>query len=145
MLHRASVSEIKSGTISKKDGLLVVTMRMYPRFLSKALVDEYKPSLAPQKDLFERYREIKKRIGDQSEAFELAQYQREFALSQEGLHDLQRLAEFAKNQNVYMICQCAKNERCHVDLMLLIAQKKWGVDIGDLPYAYPQYRVPFTH
>lgn len=145
MLRRASVSEIKSGNISKKDGLLIVTMRMYPRFLSKALVDDYKPLLSPQKDLFERYREFKKRIKDQNEAFELAQYQSEFALSREGLKDLQSLAEASKNQDVYMICQCAKDERCHVDLMLLIAQKKWGAEIGDLPYTYSRFRPLEKH
>lgn len=145
MLRRASVSEIKSGSLSKKGGLLVVTMRMYPRFLSKSLVDDYKPLLSPQKDLFERYREFKKRIGDQNEAFELAQYQREFALSREGLKDLQALAEVSKKQDVYMICQCAKDERCHVDLMLLIAQKKWGAEIGNLPYTYHQFRPLEKH
>lgn len=139
-LRRASISEIKSGEISKKDGLLIVTMRMYPRFLSRTLVDDYRPLLSPQKDLFERYREIKNRIGDQNEAFELAQYQHEFTLSPEGLQVLRELAETSKHQDVYMICQCAKNERCHVDLMLLIAQKNWGPEIGDLPHVYSRFR-----
>jgi uncharacterized protein YeaO (DUF488 family) len=139
MLKRASISEIKNGTLTKKHGHLVVTMRMYPRFLSKSLVDDYKQSLSPQKDLFERYRDFKKQVGDQSEAFELAQYQQKFALSQIAMNELSELIELSKKQDVYMICQCEKNERCHVDLMLLIAKVKLAADIGKLPFSYTEF------
>lgn len=139
MLLRASVSEIKNGTITKEDGYLVVTMRMYPRFLSKSLIDDYRQSLSPQKELFERYREIKKQIGDQNEAFELAHYQRKFALAPTGFQELRELAKVSKKQDVYMICQCERNERCHVDLMLLIAKKDLGAKIGELPYEYSEF------
>jgi uncharacterized protein YeaO (DUF488 family) len=139
MLLRASVSDIKNGTVTKEDGYLVVTMRMYPRFLSKSLIDDFKQSLSPQKELFERYREIKKQIGNQNEAFELAHYQRKFALAPTGLQELRELAEVSKKQDVYMICQCERNERCHVDLMLLIAKKKFDGKIGELPYEYSEF------
>lgn len=140
MLLRASISEIKSGRIKKQDGHLVVTMRMYPRFLSKLLIDEYQKNLSPQKELFENYREYKKKIGDQSKAFELAQYQTRFVLTSEGLLALQNLVEISKNKNVYMICQCEKNERCHVDLMLLIAQNKFAAKIEKLHFEYSVFK-----
>ncbi|HEY8272659.1 MAG TPA: hypothetical protein VIG33_17325 [Pseudobdellovibrionaceae bacterium] len=38
-----------------------------------------------------------------------------------------------------MICQCERNERCHVDLMLLIAKKNLGARIGELAYAYSEF------
>jgi uncharacterized protein YeaO (DUF488 family) len=136
MLLRASISEIKNGIVTKKDGYLVVTMRMYPRFLSKSLIDGYKQALSPQKELFERYREIKKQIGDQNEAFELSHYQQKFALEQAGLQELRELVKVSENQNVYLICQCETNERCHVDLILLIAKKELGAKIGELPFEY---------
>lgn len=139
MLLRASISEIKNGTITKKNGYLVVTMRIYPRFLAKSLIDEYKQSLAPQKELFEHYRINKKKLEDQNQAFELAKYQQKFALTNEGLQNLKELVELSKKQNVYMICQCEKNERCHVDLMLLIAKTNLGAKIGELPYKYPEF------
>lgn len=140
MLLRASIAEIKDGRITKRDGHLVMTMRLYPRFLSKSLIDNYTPELAPAKELFERYREIKKEIGDQSEAFEQAQYQRKFALSEPGLVALKELTAISQEKAVYMICQCEKNERCHVDLMLLIAENKWGAAIGPLPFDYTEFR-----
>jgi uncharacterized protein YeaO (DUF488 family) len=139
MLLRASISEIKNGTITKENGYLVVTMRMYPRFLAKSLIDDYKHSLSPQKELFEHYRENKKQLSDQNQAFELAKYQQKFALMSNGLQDLRELVELSKKQNVYMICQCERNERCHVDLMLLIAEKNLGANIGKLPYKYSEF------
>lgn len=140
MLLRASISEIKNGRVTKNDGHLVVTMRLYPRFLSKSLIDDYTSELAPEKKLFERYREIKKNVGDQSEAFEQAQYQRKFALSEAGITALQELTHLSFKNDVYMICQCEKNERCHVDLMLLIAENKWGAAIGPIPFDYHEFR-----
>ncbi|MGZ3768706.1 MAG: DUF488 family protein, N3 subclade [Bdellovibrio sp.] len=136
MIKRASVAEIKDGKITKAMGYLVVTMRMYPRFLPKALVDDYRQSLSPQADLFARYREFKKKTGDQNKSFQMAHYQEEFELSDAGMKDLAELVEISKKQNVYMICQCSLHERCHVDLMLLIAQKKFGARIGKLPFDY---------
>ncbi len=140
MLLRASISEIKNGRITKRDGHLVVTMRHYPRFLSKSLTDDYKPELAPAKELFTRYREIKKTVSDQSEAFEQAQYQNKFTLSEAGLTALKELTALSREKAVYMICQCEKNERCHVDLMLLIAENKCGAAIGSVPFDYTEFR-----
>lgn len=139
MLLRASVSDIKNGTVTKKNGYLVVTMRMYPRFLAKSFIDDYQQSLSPQKELFDRYREFKKQSGDQNQAFELARYQQKFALTPEGLQHLRQLVELSKTQNVYMICQCERHERCHVDLMLLIAKKTLSAKIGELPYKYSEF------
>ncbi|MBL7688649.1 MAG: DUF488 family protein [Bdellovibrionaceae bacterium] len=140
MLLRASISEIKNGRVTKRDGHLVVTMRHYPRFLSKSLIDDYKPELAPEKELFARYREIKKTVGDQSEAFERAQYQNKFTLSEAGLTALNELTVLSREKAIYMICQCEKNERCHVDLMLLIAENKCGAAIGSVPFDYAEFR-----
>ncbi len=140
MLKRASISEIKDQKITKADGYLVVTMRMYPRFLSKSSIHDYRQSLAPQKELFERYRELKKETNDQNYSFEKAGYQKLFQLSPLGLRELAELAELSKKQDVYMICQCQRNERCHVDLMLLIAEREFNAKIDSLPFDYSVYR-----
>ncbi|MGK5085958.1 hypothetical protein WDW86_00210 [Bdellovibrionota bacterium FG-2] len=140
MLNRASIHEVKSGQISKAHGYLVIAMRVYPRFLPKELVDEYLHSLSPQADLFGRYREYKKKLKQQDLAFQMAQYEREFALSGKGLEDLERLAGMSLDQNVYLICQCERLECCHVDLMLLIGEKRFGARIGKLPHEYREFR-----
>ncbi|MGZ3745497.1 MAG: DUF488 family protein, N3 subclade [Pseudobdellovibrionaceae bacterium] len=140
LIKRASVSEVKNKKISKTLGYLVVTMRIYPRFLSKELVNEYKPSLSPQKDLFQRYRDFKKKNSDQNKSFEMANYQQEFDLSEDARRDLAELVKRSKHQDVYMICQCERDERCHVDLMLLIAEKEYGAEIENLPFDYLAFR-----
>lgn len=141
LLARASVGEVKSGEISRSDGYLVVAMRLYPRFLSKDLTNEYSKTLAPAADLFERYREFKKRCGSQNQAFELADYEHEFALTDEGTKELERLSELSRRQSVYLVCQCERNEKCHVDLMLLIAKHRFGASITQLPYDYAEFEL----
>jgi uncharacterized protein YeaO (DUF488 family) len=95
--------------------------------------------LSPQKELFEQYRANKKQLEDQNQAFELTKYQQKFKLTTDGLQNLQELVELSKKQDVYMICQCKQNERCHVDLMLLIAKTNFGAKIGELPYKYSEF------
>ncbi|MGK5085420.1 hypothetical protein WDW37_19200 [Bdellovibrionota bacterium FG-1] len=143
MLDRASIAEVKTEKVSKSHGYLVVAMRLYPRFLPKILIDEYANSLSPDAALFGRYREFKKHSGHQNQAFQLAGYEQDFALSKEGMTHLARLASASDGQNVFLICQCDRSEFCHVDLMLLIAEKHFKARIGKLPYDYPDFRKRF--
>ena len=140
MLDRASVAEVKAGKISRADGYLVVSMRLYPRFLAKELTNEYVKGLSPDETIFCCYREFKKQLGDQNRAFQLAGYEQNFALSNQGMKDLARLSAASRNQNVYLICQCDRHEFCHVDLMLLMAENHFEARIGNLPYGYPVFR-----
>jgi uncharacterized protein YeaO (DUF488 family) len=140
LLDRASVAEVKASKISKADGHLVVAMRVYPRFLPRGLTDEYTRSLAPDAALFGRYREIKRQCGLQNQAFQAAGYEQSFALSQEGMNDLARLASLSSRQNVFLICQCDRQEYCHVDLLLLMAECHFGASTGKLPHAYEAFR-----
>ncbi len=136
MLNRTSISEVKAGVVSKVDGHLVVAMRQYPRFLNKGLIDEYLQCLSPAPKLFSRYREFKKKLSDQNRAFEFAEYESDFELADEGLRRLEILSEICDQRNVFLICQCAGNEKCHVDLILLMASRLFGAQIGKLPFEY---------
>ena len=139
MLDRASVAEVKAARVSKADGHLVVAMRLYPRFLPKGLTNEYTKSLAPEAALFGRYRDLKKKSGQQNQAFQSAGYEQSFALSLEGMNDLERLTTLSRDQKVFLICQCDRQEYCHVDLLLLIAEHRFGASIGKLPYDYKEF------
>lgn len=140
MLDRASVAEVKAARVSKAGGHLVIAMRLYPRFLPRGLTNEYLPSLGPEAALFARYRDLKKQSGQQNQAFQGAGYEQTFALSEEGRNDLARLAARSRDQDVVLICQCKRQEHCHVDLLLLIAESRFGARIGALPYDYPDLR-----
>lgn len=139
MLRRAAVSQVKSGEVTRELGHIVVTMRVYPRFLPRSLVDEYVRSLSPDVELFERYRELKKRSGDQDSAFEAAGYQKRFRLSDEALKELERLSALSSDRDVFLVCQCAPKERCHVDLMLRVAERRFRARIGESPHEYPDF------
>jgi uncharacterized protein YeaO (DUF488 family) len=141
MLRRASVSDVKCGAVSLKDGHLAVTMRLYPRFLPRALISEYVPSLAPAADLFADYRERKKQSGDQNASFEGARYQERFELGETALEELARLSERATHEDVFLICQCDRRELCHVDLMLLLAEHRFEATIGELADSYDEFRA----
>lgn len=140
MLKRASVADVRNGTVTKEDGLLVVAMRVYPRFLARALVSEYAPGLAPAPELFERYRKLKSAGGNQNQAFEAAGYQHLFALEDVAFKELGRLVEGATGQDVFLICQCRSEEMCHVDLLLLMAEQRFGAEIAALADEYPLFR-----
>lgn len=131
---------MKASAISKADGHLVVAMRVYPRFLPRGLTDEYTRSLAPDAALFGRYRAIKKQSCQQNLAFQAAGYEQSFALSQEGMDDLARLASVSSRRNVFLICQCDRDEYCHVDLLLLMAECHFGARPGELPHRYEAFR-----
>ncbi len=141
MLRRASVADVKAGKVSLRDGLVVVTMRVYPRFLKRELVSEYVASLAPAAELFADYRARKQASGDQDRSFEGAHYQRRFELDARGLAELARLSARAREEDVYLVCQCDRRERCHVDLMLLLAQHHFGAPIGELAVAYDEFQA----
>ncbi len=140
MLRRATVADVKSGRVTRKDGHLVVSMRVYPRFLARELISEYMASLSPAADLFADYRELKKQSRDQNASFEGAQYQRRFELGEAALTELARLAERSRHEDVFLICQCDRSELCHVDLMLLIAEHRFGATIGELADTYDEFR-----
>jgi hypothetical protein len=116
-------------------------MRVYPRFLAKTLIDEYKSTLAPPGPLFARYRDLKKRGLSQNDAFQTAGYENEFELTPQGMSDLKRLSDLANTQDVFLICQCGRNEYCHVDLLILLAEKHFGAVIEKLPFPYAAFRA----
>ncbi len=141
---RASVSDVKAGRVGGANGQhVVVAMRVYPRFLPRVLVDEYVPSLSPEPGLFAEYRALKQASGKQNEAFDEVDYEHRFAIGDEGLAHLARLPALPAKA-VVLVCQCAPTERCHVDLVLLLAAHHTGATLGPLPFDYARFRRRLT-
>jgi len=140
MLHRASLDDIKSGSLKRAPGHhIVVAMRVYPRFVGKTKIDEYQQSLSPEAKLFAEYRELYARLSDHEQAFDQVNYEERFDLGEKGRENLARLSELAKTKDVHLICRCGRGEHCHVDLMLLMAQHFYGASIGKPPFAYERF------
>jgi uncharacterized protein YeaO (DUF488 family) len=139
MLKQASVDQVRRGELTRKDGYLVITMRFYPRGLRKALRDEYRADLAPDPALFKDFKRWQLRLGHEA-AFERSRYEKRFFLGERALETLERLAVRSRRRDVYLICQCEVGERCHREILLRIAQKRFGAKIGKVHHSYPNVR-----
>lgn len=138
MLEQASVSQIRSGEVSRADGRVVIAMRFHPRGLRRELRDEYRADLAPERPLFKDFKRWQKALGHDA-AFEKADYYGRFALSESGLSALERLSR--EPGKVFLVCQCAVGERCHREILLLLAGKRFGARIGRVFHDYPRTRI----
>lgn len=136
MLYRASVEDVKSGRADRRKGYLVVAMRFYPRYVTRELIDEYCPELAPAPELFAEFKAEERASGDHDGAFERVEYEKRFAVSDAGIAKLGELSELAKTKSVFIICQCRATQKCHVDLLLLLAKQRFDASISRLRAKY---------
>jgi hypothetical protein len=121
MLMRASVKDVLNGHISREKAYIVVTMRFYPRFFHRELRDEYLAVLAPERGLFTEFKAKERTMKSHNPAFAAVNYEERFWLNEDGMDELKRLSEKARDRDVFLICQCNPLQRCHVDLLLMIA------------------------
>lgn len=130
MLKQARVDDLRKGRITKEDGYLVVATRHYPRGVKKDLFHKFEYCLAPTKELLAEFLdEVKKRDGDHNAGFLGMKYARKFRLSEKGWWKLREYAELSKRMDVYLICHCKSEDRCHRELLLLLAQRFVAADI----------------
>jgi len=141
MLYRLPIQDVKAGTVTRRQGHLAVVMQYYPRFLSKDLVDEYVKALAPDKALFTEFKSLDRSLGSHEDAFQQVRYEERFTLSPEGWAALERISHAAYERDAFLICQCALSERCHGDLLLLAARKRYGAAIPAPRLRYPIFEA----
>ena len=145
MIRKGTVADVRSGALSRAAGHLAVVMCRYPRGLSKKLIDEYIRVLAPDAQLLDDFHAERGRLnGNHNAAFLSMNYQKRFRLSVEAVAELRRLAELARERDVYLICQCANDQRCHRELLLICARRWFGVPTEQRKFSYPEFesRVP---
>jgi len=140
MLKQASVHDLKKGVVSVDQHHVVVTMRHYPRGLKKTLRSEYVQELSPADPLFKDFSHHKIDLKeDHNSAFENCRYEKRFGLTSQGLSELQRLAELSRSKDVYLVCQCAESERCHRELLLLMAAEWYAAQAAPLRFEYKAF------
>lgn len=139
MLKQGSVYDLKSGVLKRSMGYIVVTMRFYPRFLRKELRDEFISDLAPTKELLEDFNAAQKLSGDHNRAFADVEYEQRFELSSSAMSRLKQLALASHKKDVYLICICASGERCHREMLLLLAHKIYGCKVDKVFHEYPDF------
>lgn len=144
MLYRISVQDIKEKKITRRFGYLAVVMQYYPRFLAKTLIDEYCHDLAPDRALFTEFKEMEKTLGDHNLAFDRVEYEKRFRLSDLGIQALERLSALSTDRNVYLACQCAPLQKCHGDLLLLLAKNHFHAKTQHPRVSYPEFPALFS-
>src|SRR5689334_14902081 len=107
MLLQASISDLRSGKVSRDKGYIVITMRKYPQGIARVKINEWCKSLAPETELLEAFLSyIKKNKTEHNEAFDRVEYENRFRLFEKDLLDLKRLSDLSRNTDVYLLCQC---------------------------------------
>ena len=145
MLKKASVDDLKSGAITRATSYIVITMCHYPRGIRKELSDEYVKALAPDPGLLKDFQnEKKRREGSHNAAFACVHYEQRFKLEPEGIAELRRLAGLSGERDVTFVCQCAADERCHRELLLILARQWYGAKTEIRRFSYPLFerRIP---
>lgn len=144
MLKQASVSDLINDRVSRDSSYIVITMRRYPRFVNRALRDEYLTSTSPDRKLFEDWLTAKRRYDDHNGAFAKSKFDQRFTLEEDGLEHLARLCAMAETQDVYLVCQCHKGMRCHREYLLIMARKIFKANAEKPANAYPEFekRLP---
>lgn len=136
MLKQARVEDISKNRITKIHGHIVVVTHYYPRFLKRKLIDEYIKELAPTRELLTEFKATEKAEGDHDQGFETMNYESKFALSESGLSELSRLSTFASTKDVYLVCHCTVGQKCHRELLLMIAKEQFGAKVGRVHHPY---------
>src|SRR5437868_3153616 len=138
MLKKACIADLRSGALSKAHGYIAVPMCHYPRGVAKKIIDEYVKALAPDKKLLGDFHAERERLGgNHNAAFLSCKYQQRFTLSSEGIATLERLAELSRTRDVFLVCQCALDQRCHRELLLIMAKKWWAAPTELRTFSYP--------
>lgn len=122
MLRQASIAQLRQGHVNRNMGHIAICMAYYPRGVQRLLFDEFRSSLAPDRRLFHDWKSWERTAGH-NHAFEKSNYEDRFGLSETGFEDLKRLSELAKSTDVFLVCQCVNGERCHREMLLLLASK----------------------
>jgi len=139
MLRPGTLDELRHGRISRELGYVAVTMHHYPRGLRRELMDEYLSVLAPQAELLKDFLAHKKRLGNHNAAFVACRYEERFELAPEALPQLERLAKLSADRDVFLVCQCARNERCHREMLLILARAHFHVRTEPRVFSYPLF------
>lgn len=123
--------------VSSERDYVVITMRRYPRFIARELRQEYLSSMSPDRELFEEWLAAKRKYNDHNGAFRRSRFEERFTLDEQGLADLERLSTLARKRDVYLVCNCPLGERCHREMLLLLAKKLFRAKAEKPKQEYP--------
>jgi uncharacterized protein YeaO (DUF488 family) len=138
MLLQASVDQVRKQEIPRENSLIIITMCYYPRGIKKEWRDDFRSILAPDRELFKEWKAFEKEKGH-DEAFKLSHYEERFSLTPIALTLLKVYGEWSREKDIYFVCQCKVGERCHREMLMLAAYKKYGAFVSNIFHTYPAF------
>ena len=139
MLKQASVSDLIMDRVSREKAYIVITMRRYPRFVNRLLRDEYINTMSPDPVLFQDWLSAKRACGHHNPAFPKSRFEERFRINEEGFQQLERLSRFSRDRDVYLICSCKTGERCHREMVLMLAKAFFKAKVEAPRNEYPVF------
>ena len=140
MLKQARVEDVANRRITRLHGLIVVVTHYYPRFLKRMMIDEYIKALAPTRELLTEFKDAEEKVGDHDLAFDSVNYESKFWLEASGFSELKRIAEEAKTRDVYLVCHCKVGQRCHREILMVMAHVLYQAPIAKLAFSWEGFR-----
>lgn len=111
-------------------------MAHYPRGLRTELRDEFLSELGPDRPLLKEWKAIERLEGHDA-AFQRTHYESRFRLSAWALHRLSELARAP--EKVFLVCQCEVGERCHREMLMILAQRWMHANCGPVHHDYAEW------
>lgn len=140
MIKQATVEDISNRRITRLHGQIIVVTHYYPRFLKSNLIHEYHKELAPTRELLTEFKEKEEALGHHDDAFIAVNYEDKFWLSDEGFTTLQKLSIEAETSQIYLVCHCKVGQRCHREILMVLAAEKFKAPIGRLSFDWARFR-----
>jgi hypothetical protein len=95
--------------------------------------------MSPEPKLHEDWLTAKRKYDDHNGAFARSRYEKRFSISEKGLELLKRFVEMSKTKDVYFICSCRVGQRCHREMVLLMAKKWFKAKTDPVTNKYPEF------
>ncbi len=142
-MKQASVQEVREQKISRANAFIIIVMCYHPRGIKAQWRDDFRNILAPDRELFKEWKAFEKTKGH-DQAFELSHYEDRFSLSPLAMNLLKVYSQWSHEKDVYLVCQCEVGQRCHREMLLLVAKKKYDAAVGEIFLSYARFeaRIP---
>jgi hypothetical protein len=95
--------------------------------------------MSPEPKLHEDWLTAKRKYDDHDGAFARSHYDKRFTISEKGYELLKHFSEMSKKKDVYFICSCRVGQRCHREMVLLLAKKWFKAKTDQVTNRYPGF------
>jgi hypothetical protein len=97
--------------------------------------------MSPEQSLHANWLSAKRKYNDHDGAFARTQYEKRFTISEKGFEYLKKFSELSKKKHVYFVCSCRIGQRCHREMVLMLAKKWFKAKTDKITHCYPEFEA----